>query len=55
MNTPYCITKALIEAVKGNEEEGLFFTGENGYRIDKIITVKELIDELRKELVCQLL
>lgn len=44
--TPYCITHALIEAVKGNWEEGLFFCGSNAYRMDRIITVKELIDEL---------
>lgn len=45
---PYCISKALINAVKGNIEEGLIFTGSNGYRIDKIISVKELLDELIK-------
>ena len=44
--TPYCITEALIHAVKGNVQDGLIFTGTNGYRIDKIISVKELIDEL---------
>lgn len=43
---PYCISRALIEAVKGNREEGLFFTGSNAYRIDKITTVKELMDEI---------
>ena len=26
-NTPYCITKALINAVKGNIKEGLVFCG----------------------------
>ena len=44
--TPYCITEALIEAVKGNVHEGLIFTGTKGYRIDKIVSVKELIEEL---------
>jgi Dioxygenases related to 2-nitropropane dioxygenase len=44
--TPYCISKALIEAVRGNVEEGLIFSGSSAYRIDKIVTVKELIDEL---------
>lgn len=44
--TPYCISRALIEAVNGNWEDGLFFTGTNGYRIDKITTVNELIEEL---------
>ena len=28
-NTPYCISRALIEAVKGNLEDGLIFTGAN--------------------------
>ncbi|MDO4466636.1 MAG: nitronate monooxygenase family protein [Bacillota bacterium] len=55
-NTPYCISRALIEAVQGKEENGLFFTGVNGYRLDRILTVKELINELveemRKELIC---
>ncbi len=44
--TPYCISKALINSVKGNVDEGLIFIGKNGYRIDKIVSVKELIDEL---------
>lgn len=44
--TPYCISKALIEAVKGNIQEGLIFSGSSAYKIDKIVTVKELIDEL---------
>lgn len=46
---PYCISKALINAVEGNVDEGLLFTGSNGYRIDKITTVKELMDELVNE------
>lgn len=46
-NTVFCITKALVNAVEGNLKEGLIFTGSNGYRMDKIITVKELIAELR--------
>lgn len=47
--TPYCISKALIEAVEGNLKEGLIFTGSNGYRINKIVTVRELIAELVTE------
>lgn len=45
-DTPYCISKALIQAVKGNVEDGLIFAGSNAYRLDKIVTVKELINEL---------
>lgn len=48
-NTIYCISKALINAVEGNVEEGLLFTGSNGYRINKIVTVKELMQELIRE------
>ncbi|WP_050606296.1 NAD(P)H-dependent flavin oxidoreductase [Clostridium niameyense] len=44
--TPYCISDALINAVNGHVDDGLIFTGSNGYRINKIITVKELIKEL---------
>lgn len=44
--TPYCITKALIEAVKGNVEQGLIFTGSNAYKLDKIVSVKQLMKEL---------
>lgn len=47
--TPYCISRALIEAVKGNIDEGLIFSGSNGYRNEKIVSVKELIDELTGE------
>lgn len=43
---PYCISKALIDSVRGNIEDGLLFCGENAHRIDKIVPVKDLIDEL---------
>ena len=43
---PYCITKALIEAVKGNYEEGLFFTGSNVGKLTGMTTVPELVREL---------
>ena len=48
-NIPYCISRALIEAVQGNVEDGLFFCGENVHRIDKIVTVQELMSELIQE------
>ena len=43
---PYCITKALIEAVKGNLDKGLIFCGANVGRINKMTTVHELMAEL---------
>ncbi|MBU5455347.1 nitronate monooxygenase [Caproiciproducens sp. MSJ-32] len=45
-STPYCITSALINAVKGDIDNGLIFCGSNAYKINKISTVKEVIDEL---------
>ncbi|WP_368489198.1 NAD(P)H-dependent flavin oxidoreductase [Clostridium sp. BJN0013] len=47
--TPYCISKALINSVKGNVEDGLVFIGSNGYRVNKIVKVKELIKQLIEE------
>ena len=43
---PYCITKALIEAVKGNLDKGLIFCGANVGRIHEMTTVHELMQEL---------
>lgn len=48
-NAPYCITKALIEAVKGNVDNGLIFSGSNAYLVDKITSVKKLMMELVEE------
>lgn len=42
----YCIADRLSAAYEGDVETGLFFTGSNGYKIDKIISVKELMDKL---------
>ena len=42
----YCIADRLSDAYMGKAETGLFFTGSNGYRLKKLITVKELIDKL---------
>ena len=47
--TQYCITRALINSVKGNLEEGLIFCGSNVDKINKIVTVKELMKELVNE------
>ena len=45
-SVPYCITKALIDAVRGDVENGLVFCGENVDRIQKMTTVHELMQEL---------
>lgn len=43
--TPYCITEALVNAVKGNLDEGLIFCGSNAYRANKIETVAGIMEE----------
>lgn len=48
-NVPYCIALALVNAKKGLLGEGFAFTGANGWRVDKIVSVKELIAELAGE------
>lgn len=45
-DTPYCITKALVEAVRGNWQEGLFFCGSNVGRVNKMLHVDELLHQL---------
>lgn len=48
-NVPYCIALALLKAKYGKMEGGFAFAGENAYRADKIISVKELMNELVAE------
>ena len=45
-NVPYCIGLALMNAKKGDLENGFSFAGANAYRVDKIVSVKELIETL---------
>lgn len=52
VETPYCITRALINAVKGDIENALLFVGSNAYRINEITTVNSLINELVEEANC---
>ena len=46
---PYCISLALDNARKGILEKGFAFAGSNAYRVDKIIAVKELLQELKTQ------
>jgi nitronate monooxygenase len=42
----YCLADALINAYKGNVDEAIVFAGENAYRCDRIVKVKDIFDEL---------
>ncbi len=46
--SPYCIGLALTNAKKGLLQHGFAFAGANAWRVDKIISVRELIDSLRE-------
>ncbi|MCK4430731.1 MAG: nitronate monooxygenase [Candidatus Aminicenantes bacterium] len=46
----YCIALALVNSYLGDVDNGLIFAGQNAYRCNKIVTVKELIKELLSEL-----
>ncbi len=45
-STPYCISERLSMAVTGEVEDGLVFSGANGYRPEEISTVHQVIQEL---------
>ncbi|MBQ8664648.1 MAG: nitronate monooxygenase, partial [Mailhella sp.] len=47
--TPYCISSALINAMKGNLDKGFVFCGSNVGRVKSILSVRELVDTLRAE------
>ncbi|MBQ3582194.1 MAG: nitronate monooxygenase [Alistipes sp.] len=48
-HSPYCIMLALYNAFKGKLENGYAFAGENAWRCEKILSVKELISSLKAE------
>ncbi|MCS7202430.1 MAG: nitronate monooxygenase [Dictyoglomus sp.] len=50
INSPYCIALALINAKKGMLKSGFAFAGANAYRVNKIVSVKNLIKELISEI-----
>lgn len=47
--TPYCITEALLNAVKGKVNDALLFCGTNAHKATRLETVKEIMDEFRWE------
>jgi len=47
--SPYCIASALNNAKKGKMNRGFAFAGQKAYLVKELVSVKELIDSLRKE------
>ena len=48
-SAPYCICVALTNAKKGELERGFAFAGANAFRVNTIISVRELIETLLME------
>ncbi len=51
LRVPYCIAKALFNAAAGDLDNAVVFCGSNVSKIQKIVTVKELIDTLVNETI----
>jgi len=47
--SPYCIALALAGAKKGKFKNGFAFAGANAYRVNEIVSVKDLIRSLKLE------
>lgn len=50
MEIPYCITDALINAVKGMTQDGLLFCGANAYKATTLEHVADIMKEFEEEL-----
>ncbi len=48
-SSPYCIINALFSAFKGKFNNGYAFAGTNAYLAEKIISVKETFNDIRRE------
>lgn len=47
----YCIAQALVNAYRGQMDEGFVTCGANAWRINEIVSVKELMDQLSAETI----
>lgn len=46
----YCIANVLLNSYAGDVDNGLIFCGQNAYRVNKVVSVKNLIGELKSEM-----
>ncbi|TCT12108.1 NAD(P)H-dependent flavin oxidoreductase YrpB (nitropropane dioxygenase family) [Natranaerovirga pectinivora] len=47
---PFCISKALIDAVKGDSDNGLMFCGANAHLADRIMSVQDVMNEIESQI-----
>ena len=48
-DSPYCIALCLANAKEGKFKGGFAFAGKNAWRVDRILSVKELMESLEEE------
>ena len=51
---PYCIAEALFKAVSGDLDNAVVFAGSNVAKVKKIVSVKDLMDEIVNEAIAEL-
>lgn len=49
--TIYCISKALLHAVRGEVDDALLFCGANAYKVNELVTVEHLLQSLKSEIL----
>lgn len=49
VHSPYCITWALVSAKRGDFNHGFAFAGENAWRATEIVSVKQVVDNIKAE------
>lgn len=49
--TIYCISKALLHAVRGEVDDALLFCGANAYKVNELVTVEHLLQTLKSEIL----
>lgn len=52
--SPYCIAKALVNAYRGNFDDGFAMCSANTYRVKEMLSVKELIGRIAEEALTEL-
>ncbi len=52
--TPYCIMHALYNAVIGDIDHAVVFAGSNAAKVKKIVSVKEVMDDIVNEAIEEL-
>ena len=51
LQSPYCIADALINAQRGNLQQGFAFAGDNVYRVNKMSSVKDIMNEIAEQII----